>query len=118
MIDIGTSSVRAGYAGDDAPKAIIPTNYGYLPAQPDTDVEMTEEGGETPAQKSPFSQIFVGQHGPSIWREGMEIGNPLNDGLSACSSRLEGMATYCMASQGFQSYFSSYFACIQGCYAM
>jgi hypothetical protein len=87
VLDIGSSSVRAGYAGDDAPKAIIPTNYGYLPTQEDTDVEMAADGGEGSTPKPPYSKIFVGQHGPSVWREGMEVGNPLWEGLSAFFSR-------------------------------
>ncbi|KAH6915145.1 brg1-associated factor b [Coprinopsis sp. MPI-PUGE-AT-0042] len=84
VVDIGTSSLRAGYAGDDTPKAIIPTSYGYIPSPPDADVAM-EEGGEpgssTNTVGKKYSQIFIGQNGPSMWRPGMEIGNPLSDGL-------------------------------------
>lgn len=86
VVDIGTSSLRAGYAGDDTPKAIIPTSYGYIPSAPDADVPMGEGGepgaptnGNTVGKK--YSQIFIGQSGPSMWRPGMEIGNPLVDGL-------------------------------------
>lgn len=82
VIDIGSSSLRAGYAGDDAPKAIIPTTYGYTLAPPDTDVPMGENGS-TPARPR-IANIYVGQNGPSIWREDMEIGNPIVDGLSEC----------------------------------
>jgi len=86
VVDIGSSSLRAGYAGDDTPKAIIPTSYGYLNAQPDSDVVMSEntDNGEA-ARKSKFAKIYIGQSGPSVWREGMEIGNPLVDGLSMLS---------------------------------
>lgn len=38
------------------------------------------------AQKS--AQFFVGQSGPSLWRNGMEVANPLTDGLSAFRSSL------------------------------
>ncbi|KAF9246972.1 actin family [Melanogaster broomeanus] len=67
VVDIGSSSVRAGYAGDDAPKAIVSSYYGYKPAC-EGDVQMGD--------------LYLGQHGPSIWRPGMEIGNPLRDGLT------------------------------------
>ncbi|KAF8164971.1 actin-related protein Arp4p [Crassisporium funariophilum] len=84
VIDIGTSSLRAGYAGDDTPKAIIPTSYGYHPASADPaildDVVMFNENAEE-AEKPKFAKIHIGQSGPSIWREGMEIGNPLLEGL-------------------------------------
>ncbi|EAU84581.1 brg1-associated factor b [Coprinopsis cinerea okayama7 len=89
VIDIGTSSLRAGYAGDDTPKAIIPTSYGYIPAPPEADVPMGdgtgngEQGSATNANEGSrkFAQMFLGQNGPSMWRPGMEIGNPLVDGL-------------------------------------
>ncbi|RXW25154.1 hypothetical protein EST38_g683 [Candolleomyces aberdarensis] len=82
VIDIGFSSLRAGYAGDDTPKAIIPTHYGYTPATPDADVAMGDgtDGGEA-SNKSKYANIYIGQNGPSIWRPGMEIGNPITDGL-------------------------------------
>ena len=81
VIDIGTSSLRAGYAGDDTPKAIIPSSYGYYPANPETDVTMSETANHAePGNK--FAQIFIGHNGPSVWRAGMEIGNPLVEGLS------------------------------------
>ncbi|KAF5333667.1 hypothetical protein D9611_002217 [Ephemerocybe angulata] len=82
VIDIGTSSLRAGYAGDDTPKAIIPTYYGYLPTS-GADVSMADgtEGTETSSNKTQPANTYIGQNGPSIWRPNMEIGNPLSDGL-------------------------------------
>lgn len=83
VIDFGTSSTRAGYAGDDTPKTIIPTSYGYKPQTPDDDVSMAEAGDdETTKPNKKNVKLFLGQHGPSIWRENMEIGNPMRDGLS------------------------------------
>ncbi|KAF8803902.1 actin-related protein Arp4p [Phlegmacium glaucopus] len=82
VIDIGTSSLRAGYAGDDTPKAIISTSYGYHNAPPDADVVMSDnlENAEATARPK-FAKIYIGQSGPSVWREKMEIGHPLVDGL-------------------------------------
>jgi actin-like protein 6A len=88
VVDIGTSTVRAGYAGDDTPKAIIPTYYGYKLQQPDQDasmMEMQDESAEAPSQATKVAKMYIGQDGPSVWREGMEIGNPMKDGLSACT---------------------------------
>lgn len=84
VVDIGTSSLRAGYAGDDTPKAVIPTAYGFHRVSRDVDVSMTDavENGE--ARVNPrFSKIYVGSSGPSMWREGMEVANPVVEGLSA-----------------------------------
>lgn len=87
MLDIGTSTLRAGYAGDDTPKAIIPTSYGFVPTSRDADVSMTEADTEAePAPPKGESKLYMGQHGPSVWREGMQIGNPMSEGLSACST--------------------------------
>ncbi|KZT12962.1 actin-like protein Arp4p [Laetiporus sulphureus 93-53] len=96
VVDIGTSSVRAGYAGDDTPKAIIPTAYGFIEESSETqpegttgdgDVAMGEAGagenGEAanrnPAKKK--AKLYIGQNGPSMWRENMQVANPVQNGL-------------------------------------
>ncbi|KAJ3537367.1 hypothetical protein NMY22_g5619 [Coprinellus aureogranulatus] len=87
VVDIGTSSLRAGYAGDDTPKSIIPTSYGYIPAPAESnDVSMADgtDGEAQPSTTKPkYANMYIGQNGPSIWRPGMEIGNPIQEGLSA-----------------------------------
>lgn len=89
VVDIGTSSVRAGYAGDDTPKAIVPTHYGYLPTTPDTDFVMGDANeSNNISNKSKYAKLYIGQSGPSIWREGMEVANPIVDGLSEFLSTL------------------------------
>ena len=87
MLDIGSSTLRAGYAGDDTPKAVIPSCYGYTvdANQEGGDVPMAEgtaegEVTETPAKKT---KLYVGQNGPSVWRENMEVGHPVQNGISA-----------------------------------
>ncbi|THH03201.1 hypothetical protein EW146_g10489 [Bondarzewia mesenterica] len=82
VVDIGSSTLRAGYAGDDTPKAIIPTSYGFIPQNVNPDVTMADTSGET-QQEAPKEEnrLYIGQHGLSIWREGMQIGNPMKDGL-------------------------------------
>lgn len=92
VLDIGTSSIRAGYAGDDTPKAIIPTSYGYTEEpSDDQDVNMeadgdkenegvkTENGDSTPRKKV---KLHIGQSGPSLFRPHMEVRNPMKGGLS------------------------------------
>lgn len=91
MLDIGASSIRAGYAGDDTPKAIIPTSYGYTndTSNPDgqdgQDVTMADseaQNGADGASSSKRVKLHIGQHGPSMFRPHMEVGNPMKDGLS------------------------------------
>ena len=46
---------------------------------------MTDAGTEAePAPLRDESKLYIGQHGPSVWREDMQIGNPMGEGLSAC----------------------------------
>ncbi|KAH7887939.1 actin family [Phlebopus sp. FC_14] len=86
VVDVGSSSVRAGYAGDDTPKAIVSSYYGYKSTAPHAvDVQMGDATaeGRTAEEARPKNdaKLYLGQHGPSIWRDGMEIGNPVRDGL-------------------------------------
>lgn len=88
VLDIGSSSLRAGYAGDDAPKAIVPTSFGFVEEQTHSngDVAMTDAvapEGEQPQAPKPKAKLYLGQNGPSLWRSGMQVGNPMHDGLSA-----------------------------------
>lgn len=85
VIDIGTSSLRAGYAGDDTPKAIVPTSYGYIEQESLAGEDVTmEDAGEEEKKPSKKAKLFIGQNGPSMWREGMRISNPVHGGMSRC----------------------------------
>jgi actin-like protein 6B len=83
VLDIGASSLRAGYAGDDAPKAVIPSSYGFI-EEPQTEGGDVSMSDGTDASKAPRNaKLFIGQNGPSLWREGMNIRNPIEEGISA-----------------------------------
>lgn len=94
MIDIGSSSLRAGYAGDDTPKAIIPTSYGYHRTPSDPDVAMADGGEGDAGDKPNYAKLYLGHTGPSLWRDGMEIGNPVVDGLSMSLDRVYASSCY------------------------
>ena len=87
VIDIGSSTLRAGYAGDETPKAIIPTSYGFHRDHSNVDVSMGDAEGDVEGklnqQHSKNVRLYLGQHGPSIWREDMEVENPMSEGLGA-----------------------------------
>lgn len=53
------------YAGEDTPKSIIPSSYGYIPGQSDDQQ----------------AKYFFGHAGPSIWRPQQQILNPLKDSI-------------------------------------
>ena len=42
MVDMGTHAVKAGYAGEDTPKAVFPTPVGWISKDKLGDVEMKE----------------------------------------------------------------------------
>ncbi|KZW03930.1 actin-related protein Arp4p [Exidia glandulosa HHB12029] len=73
VLDIGTDTTRAGYAGDDAPKAVFSTSYGFTVHPP--------AEGETGDDKSMPTKLYIGENGPSIWRPRMEVSNPFTNGL-------------------------------------
>lgn len=73
VLDAGSHSTRAGFAGEDTPKCLIPTNYGTVPA----------------TSKKYYSDGSI--HQP---REGMEIGNFINDGTVQDFSAANDMWTH------------------------
>nr|GAT53976.1 predicted protein [Mycena chlorophos] len=82
VVDIGSSSVRAGYAGDDSPKAVIPTSYGYHQTPIDGDATMQDPADGLGAfPRKAAKKMYLGQFGASVWRDGMEVGNPIHGGL-------------------------------------
>ncbi|EPQ59552.1 actin-like protein Arp4p [Gloeophyllum trabeum ATCC 11539] len=81
VVDMGASSLRAGYAGDDTPKAIIPTSYGYI-TEPASGGDVTMgEAGEDGQPARPAAKMYIGQNGPSMWRANMEVANPIQNGM-------------------------------------
>lgn len=91
VLDIGSSTIRAGYAGDDTPKAIIPTSYGYIeeasenqdtPMETDGETEAKGQNGEPTSADQKKVKLYIGQNGPSLFRPNMEIRNPMKAGLS------------------------------------
>lgn len=79
MLDIGTSTTRAGYAGDDVPKAVFPTTFGYTTHY--SAPEGADPNDEEAAKANKEVRIHLGDEGVSLWREGMEVGNPLQNGI-------------------------------------
>lgn len=76
VLDIGTSTTRAGYAGEDAPRTVFSTTYGYIP----------KEGAQDPITgvSSTDAQLFLGDK-IHTWRAGMQASNPMRDGISSWS---------------------------------
>jgi actin-related protein len=61
VFDIGSSSSRVGFAGEDCPRSVFPTVVGYDPKDE--------------------AKRFVGETQVYLWREGVELKSPVVDGL-------------------------------------
>lgn len=76
VFDIGSYSVRAGYAGEDSPKAEIPTHMAVVD---DPDVSM--ETDDLEKIKGPSKNYFIDTNSIKVPRKGAEICTFLKDGM-------------------------------------
>jgi len=77
VFDIGASTTRCGYAGDDTPKAVFSTSYGYVSQSSPSSIR----GPDEMATDETKVVRHFGEQGPSMWRSGMEVTSPIKDGL-------------------------------------
>uniref|UniRef100_A0A7S0R612 Actin-related protein 4 n=1 Tax=Chlamydomonas leiostraca TaxID=1034604 RepID=A0A7S0R612_9CHLO len=70
VVDVGTSLCRAGYAGDDVPKAVFPSSVGVLPAE----ANGMEVDGAGPSKR----KLYVGQSDVNYRRDNMEVVSPFS----------------------------------------
>ncbi|CAO3611067.1 unnamed protein product [Cunninghamella blakesleeana] len=80
VLDIGLTNVRAGYAGEETPKAMFSTNIGYIPSNKSEDVDMTESNASI-SSNDKYKQYYIGDSKVNTPRQNMEIINPIEDGL-------------------------------------
>lgn len=69
------------YSGEDTPKAIVPSSYGYVPAN-----------GDQPARS------YFGHAGPSIWRPHQQVLNPLQDSMIVDWTSAEALISHVFSS--------------------
>ena len=89
MVDLGSSTVKAGYAGEDTPKAVFPSTVGWL-EKDGGDVEMKEAKDDKRSKKkgadkeedkddkkAETKEYFVGD--ASFRRDHVEMTGPFDD---------------------------------------
>lgn len=101
VLDPGASVFRGGWAGEDAPRAMFPTHYGWLPMSEEEratytapDMKQESSQGDVTMSEAPPApprgvsfdaargrKRFVGDVGVSYWRRGLEIDTPLDSTL-------------------------------------
>lgn len=118
--DIHRWTPLCSYAGEDAPRSVCPTSYGYLPpaAGPSSKngssngdsnnneasmqgVEGADGQAATPAKaEQEQGQYFLGDaSGPGVYREGMTVHSPMRDGVIEDWSAMERIVEHALRSQ-------------------
>ena len=75
VFDIGHYSIRAGYAGEDSPKAEIPSMVGAI--NEPIEAGLMDVDGQNPQRK-----FFLGTTSIHVPRKGMDMTTFLKDGMS------------------------------------
>ncbi|XP_034532411.1 actin-like protein 6A isoform X1 [Notolabrus celidotus] len=78
VFDIGSYSVRAGYAGEDCPKADFPTVIGVTLDREDGSTPMETDGEKT---KQSGTTYYIDTNQLRVPRESMEVMSPLKNGM-------------------------------------
>jgi len=88
VLDIGSCTVKAGYAGEDTPKAVFPSWVGKIPGQNrEEGGEGGKDGGGDTEMKDaaggvkPKQRYHVGVNALGLRRDGMEVVPALQGGL-------------------------------------
>lgn len=84
VLDLGTWQCRAGYAGDDTPKAVFPSLAGVTGSAAAADANGMEVDGQQqqPAASTSGRKLFVGSQELGYSRAQMEVVSPFSaDGL-------------------------------------
>ncbi|GAQ90121.1 actin-related protein 4 - ARP4 [Klebsormidium nitens] len=89
VVDVGSHTCKAGYAGEDAPKAVFPSVVGAVPAGPAND------GGSAPSAADgshpPPRKLYTGIAGLGYRRDHMEVVPCMEAGLVADWDVLEAL---------------------------
>ncbi|KAJ7531091.1 hypothetical protein O6H91_14G031900 [Diphasiastrum complanatum] len=96
VVDLGSHSCKAGYAGDDAPKAVFPAVVGsieqtessaLMKAEGDSDAKAADTKASTKAADAEKTnmgrKLFVGNQALGFRRDYMEVVPAMKDGLIA-----------------------------------
>ncbi|EOY32499.1 Actin-related protein 4 isoform 1 [Theobroma cacao] len=86
VIDLGSHTCKAGYAGEDAPKAVFPSVVGSID-QMDADDDNENNGSKTNNNNVDSNKprgkrrLYVGSQALGFRRDHMEVLSPLKDGV-------------------------------------
>lgn len=97
---MGSTMTRAGYAGEDTPRVMFPTSFGYVDIEEEVAQPTEQTNGEDtvmseaseqpqPAQQEQQQQTttktirkyYIGDNKINTFKSNMEVKSPLKDGL-------------------------------------
>lgn len=83
VIDLGSHTCKAGYAGEDAPKAVFPSAVGSVDEmEVDNPDNPEDNSGSAPDLKSKGKRkLYVGSQALGFRRDHMEVISPIRDGM-------------------------------------
>ncbi|KAF8391957.1 hypothetical protein HHK36_022297 [Tetracentron sinense] len=93
VIDLGSHTCKAGYAGEDAPKAVFPSVVGSIDQmEVDDPVKFERDSGSVPDSKNLVRhfdldktkakrKLYVGSQALGYRRDHMEVLSPIKDGV-------------------------------------
>ncbi|XP_072163100.1 actin-like protein 6B [Diadema setosum] len=81
VYDIGSFSVRGGYAGEDSPKAEFPTTVGMVECKDEESMDVDGQSQPVIRDGTAKKRYVIDTPYLTFVREGMELGTPLKDGM-------------------------------------
>ncbi|KAI4350889.1 hypothetical protein L6164_005295 [Bauhinia variegata] len=80
VVDLGSHTCKAGYAGEDAPKAVFPSVVGAIDHMDIDEPDNTEKNSES-EKTNGKRKLYVGSQSLGYRRDHMEVLSPLKDGV-------------------------------------
>ncbi|KAF5730378.1 actin-related protein 4-like [Tripterygium wilfordii] len=89
VLDLGSHTCKAGYAGEDAPKAVFPSVVGAIDQMDVEDTENNAASADSKSNANPLDsekgkgkrKLYVGSQTLGFHRDNMEVLSPLKDGI-------------------------------------
>ncbi|KAL1541310.1 Actin-related protein 4 [Salvia divinorum] len=93
VVDLGSHTCKAGYAGEDAPKAVFPSVVGSIDEMETDDADNANKnlGSAQESKSKSKGKFFVGSQDLGFRRDHMEVLSPIKDGVVVDWDMVEGI---------------------------
>ncbi|KAF1868395.1 hypothetical protein Lal_00008202 [Lupinus albus] len=83
VLDLGSHTCKAGYAGEDAPKAVFPSVAGAIDQMDIDESDNSEKNSVSVDKAKGKRKLYVGSQSLGYRRDHMEVLSPFKDGIVA-----------------------------------